>query len=327
MQNIMNEYIKITKNNMNQYMKLLIENRYIKNLSDSFIDIYTEIRYYGLIEVKKGLTVKNKISMELRKNRELLVQENPDKIKNIDLIYAFLDSCISLNETSEDNLENEIQQIITLRKQFAFQENLYLSNEIKKLYKECDKQRKELLKSTESEKFFLKYYTLKTSNFKKVKLKHNLKFPAIYSRDSINKAFNSGITAEDKLFVEYYLITAQIIKDIQNAIYRKMYLVEFTETILEKSQKLIRLLEIINHPSIQDRAIINITYNSFSKYKDKIYELLRKGFKFAITIDEAFEINDANMQRLTLFQYIFVNSEWEQYESFKRYKLKNIIEI
>lgn len=328
MQNLMNEYIKIVKSNMNRYMKLLVENRYIKNLSDAFIDTYTEIRYYGLIEVKKGFTVKNKILAELRKKKEELLIENPEKEKNINLIYVFLDSCISLNETKKENLEEEINQILNLRKEYSFeQDDIEYGREIQQLYKESERQKSELLDLTTSDKFFVKYSNCRTTNLKKVKLKYNLKFPSIYSRDIIIKAFNTGIVGEDKLFVEYNIVTAQIIRDIQNGVYRKQYILEFAETLLEKNQKLLRLLEILNHSSIQDRAIINITHAALEKNREKVYELLRNGYQIALTLDSTFEVTESNIQRLSLFQYIIVQRDFEKYNEIEKYKLKNIIEV
>ena len=328
MQNLMNEYIKIVKFNMNKFMKSFLDNKYVKSISDEFIDTYTEIRYYGLIEVKKGFTVKNKILNELRNKRAELIEEFPEKEKIIDLTYAFLDSCIGLNEITEDTLGEEIEQIIKLRKIHFFKEesNNY-KNEIHKLVKECGKEKENLLKKTKSEKFFLKYSNYKTTNLKKVIVKHNIKFPTIYSKQAISKVFNNSVVAEDKMFVEYNMISAQVIKDIENAIYRKQYVVEFPESILDKPQKMARLLEIINHPSIQDRLMLNISYKIIIKYREKIYELLRNGYKIALTLDDTFVGNAADIQRLSMFQYILVNKNAEYYNQLVKSKLKNLVEI
>lgn len=328
MQNLMNEYIKIVKSNMNKFMKIFLDNKYVKSISDEFIETYTEIRYYGLIEIKKGFTVKNKILNELRVKREDLLEEIPEKEKIIEITYAFLDSCIALNEITSDLLEEEVEQVVKLRK-------LHLSknsdddykDEIRKLYKECGKEKEKLLKQADSDKFFLKYSNFKITNLKKVIVKYNIKFPAIYSKQAIEKIFNNSVIAEDKVFVEYNMISAQVIRDIENAIYRKQYVVEFPETILDKPQKMARLIEIINHPSIQDRLMFNISYKTIVDYKDKIYELLKNGYKIALTIDNTFEGTVADIQRLSLFEYVLVSKKSAHYNELVKNKLKNLVEI
>lgn len=328
MQNLMNDYIKIVKSNMNKFMKIFLDNKYVKSISDEFIETYTETRYYGLIEIKKGFTVKNKILNDLREKREELLEEFSEKEKIIDLTYAFLDSCIALNETSLDLLDEEIEQVVKLRKiHFSKDDDNDYKNEIRKLVKDSMKEKENLLKKTNSEKFFLKYSNYKITNLKKVIVKHNIKFPAVYSKQAIDKIFNNSVVAEDKVFVEYNMISTQVIRDIENAIYRKQYVVEFPETILDKTQKMARLLEIINHPSIQDRLMLNISYKTIIKYRDKIYELLRNGYKIALTLDDSFEGNAADIQRLSLFQYVLVNKKSEYYNQLVKNKLKNLVEI
>lgn len=328
MQNLMSEYIKIIKSNMNKYVKAFVDNRYVKSISDEFIDTYTEIRYYGLIEVKKGFTVKNKILTELRKKKEELLADNLEKKKNIETIYAFIDCAISLNEIEGKNIDEEINQVIILRKEYLSKEDdeKYIKD-IHNLVKNCEKEKENLLKLAKTEKFVLKFSNCKISNVKRVKIKYNLKFPAIYSKDAIEKAFNTGIIAEDKMFVEYNLVTVQIINDVQNGIYRKQYIVEFSDSILEKNQKLLRLLEIINHSSIQDRAFIDINYSCFVKNKEKIYELLKKGYKFVLSLDDSFEISASEIQRLSMFQYVLVNKKYKYYNELLKTKQKNLLEI
>ena len=193
MQNLMNEYIKIVKSNMNKFMKIFLDNKYVKSISDEFIDAYTETRYYGLIEIKKGFTVKNKILNELRNKREELLEDFSEKEKIIDLTYAFLDSCIALNEIKPESLEEEIEQVVKLRKiYFSKNEDDNYKTEIRKLVKENIKEKENLLKRTDSEKFFLQYSNYKVTNLKKVIVKHNIKFPAVYSKQAIDKIFNNS---------------------------------------------------------------------------------------------------------------------------------------
>lgn len=331
MQNIMNEYLKIIKNNMNQYMKYFIDNRYIKSICDEFIDVYMEIRYEGFIEIKKGFSLKNKVALELRQKKEILIENLPEKIKNIEFTYIFIDSCIKLNEiNSKEKLNEELEQIFQLRLDNLLEKNNDNKNEyingLKKLVLISEKQKLDLLKKLESNKFYLKYTNTKAQNVRMARIEHNIKVSPIYSSFAIEKAFNTGTILEDKLFVEYNLIAMQVIKDINCGIYKREYIVEFATSILEKNQKLTRLLEILNSTALQDRVILNIDFKEFMKYKDSIYEILRNGYKIALYIDETFEENQSNIQRLSLFKYILVGNE-EIRNMLEENKIANIVQI
>lgn len=329
--NLMNEYIKIVKSNMNQLMKSFIDTRYVKGLADEFIDIYTEIRYFGLIEIRKGFTVKNSVLTELRKKKDELIEENKldyKRQKIIELTYNFFDSCIALNEKNGEELKDEIELVFKLRKELL---DIEYSNDYKQelyeLVRDCTNKKLELLSMVDSNKFYLKFSNYKTTNLKKVVVKYNIKFPTVFSNNAISKVFDSGVVLEDKMFVEYNMIAGQIIKDIEEGNYRKQYVVEFPESIFDKPQKLLRLLEIINHPSIQDRALLNINSNAITENRDKLYDLIRSGYKIALNLDENFEANSANIQRLSMFQYVLVDTKAKYYEELEKYRLRNLVEI
>lgn len=331
MTNLMNDYIKIVKSNMNQFVKLCIENKYVKNIADEFIDIYCEIRYFGLIEAKKGFTVKNNILTELRQKKDDLIEESkkdPKRISIIELTYNFIDSCIALNEKKNEELDEEVSIILRLRKEhLGIEYSDDYKREIYNIVNECTKEKLKLLELVDSDKFYLKYSNYKTTNLKKVVIKYNIKFPDIYSNTSIAKAFNSGTILEDKMFVEYNMIAAQIIRDIEDSNYRKQYVIEFPDTIFDKPQKLARLLEIINNPSIQDRALLDINCSAIVSQRDKLYDLIRNGFKIALSLDDTFEPNSANIQRLSMFQYILIDKEAKYYQELEKYNLKNLVEV
>ena len=162
-----------------------------------------------------------------------------------------------------------------------------------------------------------------------MKLKYNIKFPMIYSNNAIEKVFNSDIVNEDKLFIEYILLSIKIINDIEDGNYNLNYLVEFSNSLFEKKQKLNRLLEVINNQSIQDRISFIIDHKNFIKYKEEIYNFIKEGFKIAIKLDETFEFDVIELKRLTIFSYILVDKNFNYYQDVLKNKkiLENIIEI
>ena len=78
-----------------------------------------------------------------------------------------------------------------------------------------------------------------------------------------------------------------------------------------------------------DKLCMKIKYEDFESQKDKIYELIGEGFRFAIVIDNSFIPDYKNIQCLQLFKYIILNRQLDCYEEFIKNKLdlKNIIEI
>ena len=327
MLNIMNEYIKIVKSNMNQFMKICTDNRIMKKISDSFIETYIEIRYFGLIEAKQGYTVKNKILTDLRNLKDRLIIEDNKNQKSIELAYIFIDSCIALNEKKEEQIQDDIETILKLRSEHLEKfDREYIKPLLHQAFIEANEAKDRLLEKIESKNFYLKFSNYKNSNLRKATIKYNIRFPSIYSYDAINKTFNSGNTKEDKLFIEYYMLTAQIIRDLEQGIYRRQYISEFADSLLEKTQKLARLLEIINNSSIQDRIVLSINSRCFEKSKDVIYDLISNGYKIALNIDEKFEITALNMQRLSVFEYILIEKTQKNYNEIIKFKLENLIE-
>ena len=123
-----------------------------------------------------------------------------------------------------------------------------------------------------------------------------------------------GSISEDKLFVEYYLITTQVIQDILKGNFKKQYIVEFNPSLLKKNRKLNQLLEIINNSAIQDKVNIRIEYADFIKNKDKVYDLMKNGYRLAIVLDNTFEPEYSNFQRLNAFNYILASKKLEYFD-------------
>ena len=305
--NVMNEYSKIIIRQLNEYMKLILDNKYNKSICDEFTNVYMNIRYNGLVENKVGLTVRSKILAELKNKKEELLENNKEKEKNINYTYLFFDDCAYF-DTAEinENLEEKTEEIIKNREEYLENQEsdkLNFRNELKKTIKDNIKEKDDFLKKFDTQEFNLKISNYK-DNLQRVNIEYNIKFPMLYSIQAIDKAFNTGTISEDALFIEYYLLSIKVIKEIEKSEYRKSYLVQIKEDLFEKEQKLSRLLEIINNPVLQDRIIIEIDYSTLKKYKDKIYELVSLGYQFGINISEEKEIDESERQRLTLFKYI-----------------------
>lgn len=327
--NIINKYTDITKKQMTTYMKLVFGSSFNKDYNDIYIQKYINARYYNENEAEVKETLRARILSKLKDAEELLIIDHIDDRDLIQKMDVFFQYILYFDDVVKyKDLKEKINRVAKLRKKLlnkaseTFEKNLY---EKMMAYKE---QKEKMLESLETEDFYLKLtnYT-KRYNVYRVNLKHSVEIPLEYSEFAINKAFNSGIILEDKLIVEYYLVEAQILKDILKQKFSKQYIVEFSETLFKKSKKLNTLLNIINNPITQEKMILKLQYEDYLVHKEKIHDLLRDGYKIAVILDDSFAINSRNVQILDIFKYAIINKQSESYEKIKELKIQNLLEI
>ena len=330
--NIMNEYIRLTRKQITTYLKLIFENTYEKRYDDMYSEKYINARYYNFFKGSENATIRKTILEELRKTYEYAISENFQDKEFIDKLHVFFCYVLYFDHVVYcKDLKNKISQITKLRKKVlnrdndGFEENLY-----KEMTNISDEKEK-LLNKFHADEFYLKISNYKNMvNVYRVNMKFNLKFPMEYSEMAINKVFQSGITNEDKLMIEYYLITVQIIRDVIKQNFKKQYIVEFAETLLSKPKKIKSILNIIDNAVIQDKLCLKIRNEHFIENKETVYELMREGYRFAIILDNSFEANYKNMENLKMFKYVLLNKDSKQYGQvmqFNKEVKNNIIEI
>ena len=253
---------------------------------------------------------------------------NEDLIENMAVFFFYIVYFDKV--TPYKNLDKIINNITTLRKKILNKENEDFRQNLFDLVQDDSKEKEQLLSTFESNEFFLKISNYEnTSNVYRVNLKYNIEFPEIYSTIAIEKAFNMTTVSEDKLFVEYYMISVKILNDILKGNFKKQYILEFSDTLLKKKQKMNRLMKIINNLAIQDKISLKIRYEQFNKNKEQIYELMRNGFKIAVILDSTVNTERTEIERLNIFSYILINKDASYYDDIMKNKkiLRNIIEI
>ena len=329
--NLTDEYIELTKKQITDYLRLVFGNKFIRKYCDIYIKKYIDIRYYNFYDYDTSRTLRKKILDYLRDTAKELCIDNIEDRVVIDQMCVFFYYVLYFDKvTYFKDIRKTIEKIAKLRKRILekedgdFEKNLYVSVRDYKIQKE------KLLETLDSDEFFIKLtnYPQKI-NVYRVNLKYNLKFPQVYSEFAINKAFNVGLVNEDKLLIEYYLTTKRVLEDVLKQNFTRQYVLEFTDKLLSKPNKLKNLLNIINNMAIKDKVSLKIKYESFIKEKEKIYDLMRDGYKITIILDNSFEINYKNIESLSVFKYVIVNRDLKNYNEIINYKkrIKNIIEI
>lgn len=327
--NVMNKYIEIMRKQINAYMKLVFGRKFNKKYCDIYTEKYINIRYYNYYETDINNTIRKKIVYYIKQEQEELIINNiTDRILIEQMCMFYYYFMYFDNVVNYRDLRKTIEKIGKLRKKILNRVDENFEKELYNTMQEYMKEKQDFIEQFESTEFFIKISNYPDKlNVYRINLKNNIKFPLVYSEFAIKKAFEIGTVNEDKLIVEYYLTSIQILKDIIKQNFKKIYIVEFASTLLKKPKKLKSLLNIIDNSALQEKICIKIRYENFIQNKEKIYELMQNGYNIALILDNSFEVNFKNIENLRLFKYIILNKNLKNYEEIKSKHIKNIIII
>ena len=330
--NIMNEYIELTKKQINEYMKLVFEEKFNQTYCDLFSERYINIRYFNYYENEYHESTRKKILEHLKKVGEEIIINNIQDRELIETMRIFFYYVLYFdNVVYYKDLKQKIAKINKVKKRVFNTETYDFEEKLYQKMQEIMNEKEELIKRFSSEEFYIKLtnYPDKLKVYR-VNLKfQNIKFPLEFSDFAINKAFQMGLVSEDKLVIEYYLVVLQILKDVLKLNFKKKYVLEFAETLLKKPKKIRVFLNIINNPIIQEKISLKIKYEEFLKNSETVFELMREGYKITVILDNSFEPNFKNIESLQMFEFVIINRNLKNYVEIMNSieNLHNIIEI
>lgn len=323
-----------------------MKNQYNEQIVNEYIDEYINVRYYNLVENSRQRAFYLNIKNNLKRVKDRLQKEN-EKTKFDDIVkykekeriienvcdafdyILFFDNVRSVDRMkSIDDMDELIDNLYERREKiYLIKERVSTKKELKKLVKDTMISKDLFLDNCFSDDFELNIKRFDTKeNIYKVELKSNIQMPIIYSDIAIQRAFDSALVKEDRLLVEYTLLSVIVIRDIVEANFKDQYIVEFTLSLLGKEQKLKNILKPIDDPALQDKINLNIMYEDFEVNKKKIFDLMKLGYKFSLTLDNSFKQID-ELPRLSMFSYIIIDQSLKCYKELSQQKKKyNIIE-
>ena len=295
--NIINEHIKIVKKQINEYMKLVFDNKFKKKYCDSYTEKYIKVRYYNFYEDDFNEKMRTRILDNLKKEQENLCIDNIEDREVIEQMCIFFYYVLYFDKVIQSrDIKKTIEKISKLRKRVLNIEDEEFNKLVYNTMKEFEKEKEKLVERFETDDFKLKITNYPDElNVYRVNLKYNFNFPLVYSEFAINKAFNIGIINEDKLAIEFYLISIEVLKDVLKQNFKKKYILEFAPSLFEKPKKLKSILNILNNPILQEKVSIKLRYEQFLNHKDIVYELLREGFRITAILDSSFTIDYKNI--------------------------------
>ena len=336
MNNLMDTYLKFTEKKIKKYMKIVFSVNYDEEIIEEFLRTYINARYYNVQNSEKpARAFYMRILDELEYKEDMLMEKCDaeaeslnEKQSRLNLIHSikeafgyvlFFDNVRNIeNFKTIDSLHEIIEKMLeSVEKDF----NIKNSKDVEeKLYQEVksDMIEKDIfLDKFETDEFSLVFENANfDENFYFVELEHNIKMPMQYSDSAINKVFTEGIIAEDKLQIEYILLSTVAIRDIINGNFKDCYIAEFETSLFKKKQKLNGILALIENQALQEKINLNIKYADYMKNQKSVLEYIKRGFSFVITLDDTLK-NAEDVEKLKMFKLVIVPEELKIYKEIK----------
>lgn len=338
-QNIIDTAMLIKKEEINRLVKILINSDNIKvsetamrnKIKNTFAINYIDAKYYNYYEEDSSETSKKSLMLRLEKTINNVsvglvkkYEGNNRKYEAIVNEYAQVFMLIANIEKAKDSIENIGTRRDSYKKLLTRYSKELDEYKIDTLIKQViivQKKYAELLKKfvekLETNLFNLNTYKIAPKNkIYGVKLDHNISFSKVYSSYVIDKTYEQGIVAEDKISVLVTLLLIQLINDMTKFDFGKKYIFYIPESLYDKEKKFEKLLKMIEDKYSKENAVILVTYEELIKHRVFIKKIKKDGYKFALVFTKDSNFKEKDRGNLYIADYIFVNK-----------KLENIAEI
>ncbi|MDD3187243.1 MAG: signal peptidase I [Bacilli bacterium] len=315
---IMKNYLEevtniILKNNKSIYKESVVRN--------AFIDLYINVKYRDLqlnSEIS-GRILSAKIAKNIKLLSIQLVDDYVGKNKNYAAIVDIYKNTFllinDLEKASDSITDYKVKKEFYI-KELAKYYNEDPSKEIEYIYGVLIKTKRtynsvidETLKKFETNMFNLVFNRL---SLKKdiycLKLEHNINFSKVYSDYVIDKTYNEGVVAEDKVLVLLNLLSLQLLKDMRESYFNRKYVFYLPDTLYKKAKKIESTLKMIDDAYAKENVFILIKVSILNKNKKIIQALKKEGFKFVGVID----VDLKNKPFINVLDYIFCSKDEEE---------------
>ena len=81
--NISKEYVSFAKKNIYEYLKIIMNKKFKKDIADILVEEYMSVRYYNYFEIKHKNSVTNINYYLKNKAKELIDTDNEDYINDV----------------------------------------------------------------------------------------------------------------------------------------------------------------------------------------------------------------------------------------------------
>ena len=346
MKNLMDMYLNFTEKRIKKYMRMAYSQYYNEEIVAEYLKTYVNARYYNIRNTEKpARAFYLRIIDELDFKKEILIKRNENEtqdrdekaeklklINNVKDVFEYILFFDNVRKIENFKKIDSLREIIKKMLQAVKNEyDIKISKDIEdKMYKEITG---DLIdKDIFLEKFETEEFMISVENYEEreelyfAKLEHDVRMPIQYSESAIERVFSEGIVAEDKLQIEYMLLSLMSLRDIIDGNFKDTYIAEFTTTLFKKTQKLDSILSLIENQALQAKISLNITYSDYLKNQKSILQYTNKGYNFVITLDNSIKSVE-DVERLKMFKIVIVPKNLVLYKEIKSNKalLKNVI--
>ena len=297
------EYIKFVDNFLVNYYKLLLDNKYDKNMVRPFIDRFIEVRYYNKYSVKEsGFT--DRLNKELNNVAYKLLdkKENKNKkdlIKNIFALFSyllFIDGCSHFSDLSVLLKTMFNDKNITLK---------YESETKKKvtaLVRQYISKKVDFFKLFNSGEFYLKGKKL-DEHLYLIDLGQRCNLPKLYSDSAIKAAYDSEVVYENRMYLALVMLSSKILSEIISLNFDNNYIIDFPISLFDKNKKMGKFLRALDDDLMVEKINLKFKYKDYKDNKKRINALITEGYNISLELDETYT---TDFENLFLFSYVLV---------------------
>lgn len=294
MKNVMDMYLNFTEKRIKKYMKMIYGRYYDEEVTTEYLRTYVNARYYDIRNTDKpARAFYLRIIDELEFKEQILMKKQELKqkqqmINNVKRVFAYMLFFDNVRKVENFKKIESLREIITKIMEIVTSDfNIKTSKEKEdNLYKQIISDMLDadiFLDKFQTDEFVLSFENYeKNEDLYLAKLEHNVNMPMQYSDTAIDKVFSEGIVAEDKLQVEYMLLSVMAVRDIIEGNFKDKYVAEFTNTLFKKKAKLDGLLSIIENQALQEKINIKLDYSDYMENQKIVLEYTNRGYNFAI---------------------------------------------
>ena len=288
------------------YLKAYIDAKYYNNCGD------INVAYNGRNVILRVDTVIDKIKDELIANYKGNDTKYSNKVMKFNIIFKiinYVEKNAKIKDLDEKKKRYKDKLMDSLNTSYLTDKDI--NNLVSKLIKITKTYRSMLnysLSKMQTNLFKLHYSKIEGSKIFAVQIEHNLTFSKVYSDYIIEKTYNEGIVAEDKLAVLLNILSTRIVKNMLDGNFSSKYLIYIPYDLYDKSTKIGNIFEMFEDEFAKNTIIVLLNYEEIKGNKQVIKNLIKKGYKFAINIGNN-KIKESDLELMYIVEYIFMESE------------------
>ena len=303
------EYIKFVDNFLTDYYKEILGSKYDKDLVRPFIEKYIDVRYYNKYSVD-GNNFTQIINKELNSVAKELMsthEKKKDLIKDIFALFSyvlFIDGC------------NHFNDINILLKALFSDENVSLKftveskKKLTSIVKNYIGKKIDFFKIFNTDEFYLKGKKYQDHLYN-IDLGNRCNISKLYSEFAIEKAYNSEVVLENRIYLTLIMLTSKILSEVISLNFSNNYVINFPASLFEKSKKIMRFLKALDDELLKEKISLKIYYKDYKKYKRYIRQLITDGYSISLELDESY---NTDFEDLFLFSNILVSKKYNYYD-------------